>query len=169
MIYETANGYNIEFLVEPASFYLSGISNSILRAYVKDGFGMNVLDLVIPDYLAYQLYESLYVMSLAEDNDLGSISVKTIELPPNQATRYSLILLRDEPVPIVMKVLETQIISKNHSTIDLVLDINDQQFGKFLGFLYVNFYMCATQEGYQPYYYYEHLDEFFNPPHIYDE
>lgn len=167
MVYETANGYYINFNVEAASYYISKISNSILHAYITDSFGMEVMDVVIPDYIAYQMYEALDVMSLAEDNDLGSISAKTLEVPPNQGTRYSLILLRDEPVPILMKVLETNMISKQHSTVDLVLDINDPQFGQFLGFLYLNFYMCATEAGYKPDYYYSHLEEFFNPPFTY--
>lgn len=167
MIYQTANGYSIDFNVEAPSYYISKISNSILHAYVKDSFGMDVMDVVIPDYIAYQMYEALDTMSLAEDNDLGSISVKTIEVPPNQELRYSLILLRDEPVPIVLKVLETNMISKQYSSIDLVLDINDPQFGQLLGFLYLNFFMCAVETGYSPEYYYSHLEEFFNPPFTY--
>jgi hypothetical protein len=162
MTYTTPNGYRINFYVELAPMLVSKISDTILHVIVLDSMGIEVLNFNIPDYMAYELSYSLEAMSLAEDNDLGSINTRTIELPPNQGIRYSIILLRNVETPILMKVVETNMINARHACTDLVLDINDAQFGKFLGMLYENFQMTALIHGVPPMYYYENLQDFFN-------
>ena len=163
-IFRTSNGYAIEFSMDVSDYRISTISNTMLNIEVKDISGMIQNSVKMPDYKAYQFLQVLEVMAGADECEIDIQGVKTIEIPPDdQFIRKSIILSTSENNPINFAILETNIFnSQQHSLKTYFIGKADPQTQELIDFLYLNFEMCAIKTGYNPEYYYTHLEEFFD-------
>lgn len=185
--YYTSNGFTILFGVDNPGMYMQNICDSVLHIDVYDRAAMVQSSVVVPDYTAFLLLQTLEALQALDDN--GGIAAKTLEVPPNEdGVRKSIILsnMVDDPMPpyiipdeylervngvansniINMGILETNMINREqHMVKSYELNANDQQFNNLLNFLYMYFEMDKPRNnpyGYSTNFYYEHLDEFFD-------
>jgi len=184
--YCTSNGFTILFGVDNPGMYMQNICDSILHIDVYDRARMVQSSVVMPDYTAFLLLQTLEAFQSLNDN--GGIAGKTIEVPADNGIRKSIILsnaiddmvgtyeMPDEYLArldgvansniINMGILETDMINRgNHNVKNYELNTNDQQFDNLLNFLYMYYEFDKPRKnpyGYSTNYYYEHLDEFFD-------
>ena len=180
--YYTSNGYVIKFEVDGSGIYMQNVSSSILNVEVRDIAGMIQSELILPDYTAFLFLQTLDALEALEDSE--AMAVKTIEIPPDNNVRRSIIMTNavDEMPPIIpdeylarvdgvansrviyLGILETNMVNGQHSMRNYELNIEDPQFEQLKSFLYVWFEMMPKDNayGYSANYYYEHLDEFFD-------
>ena len=156
--YCTSNGFTILFGVDNPGMYMQNICDSILHIDVYDRARMVQSSVVMPDYTAFLLLQTLEAFQSLNDN--GGIAVKTIEVPADNGIRKSIILsnaiddmvgtyeMPDEYLArldgvansniINMGILETDMINRgNHNVKNYELNTNDQQFDNLLNFLYM--------------------------------
>ena len=182
-IYHTSNGYVIKFEVDNPGMYMQNTSSSILNIEVRDIANMVQSELVLPDYIAFLFLQTLDALEALEDSE--GLAANTLEVPPDNDVRKSIIMTNaaDEMPPIVpdeylaridgvansriiyVGILETNMVTKQHSMRTYEFNIDDPQFAQLKDFLYVWFEMNLPKDnvyGYSINYYYEHLDEFFD-------
>lgn len=186
--YYTSNGFMILFSIDDPGQYLANTCSSVLYIDIYDRAMMLQSCAVLPDYTAFMFLQTLEALQALDDNDSGAGAVKTIEVPPDNGVRKSIILsnaIDDMPTPfyaipdeylarldgvanshmINMGILETNQINGQHMVKTYQLNVNDQQFDNLISFLYGYFEMNIPRNnkyGYSPSYYYEHIDEFFD-------
>ena len=153
----------IEFEIVPPGTYSSLFCNKMLNMEIKDSIGYTLLDLNIPDSKAYELYRSIdSIYQDMYDSATTASILRTMELPPEQFCRYSLVLTREEGGIISLSVLSTNMINGSTNTIYSEMYTNTQEFQEFMVWMYNNFESCALKYGLSGNYYYSHIREFID-------
>ena len=151
----------VEFEIIPPGMYSSLFCNKMLNMEIKDTMGYTQVDLNIPDCKAYEFYKNLdSIYQDMYDSATTASVLRTVELPPEQFCRYSLILTRVGNGIISLSVLSTNMLNGVSNSIYTEFNTSQPDFIEFMSWMYTNFESCALKHGYTGSYYYTHLNEF---------
>lgn len=163
IIFNTA-GYAISFSIDYPVAIDNNYNSLLLIVTIKDTFGQIVMKFSMPNYKAFELYENLYYMENNYDNHVNDIITKSVEIPPQQNMRYSVITqISTFGTEILFMFLETDMINKNnHKCIPANVSIDCMEYALLFEMLQINFACLPIDivKYNDVYYYYDHMEEF---------
>jgi hypothetical protein len=159
--FEYPNRYGTAaFEVIPPNQYSSRFSNKMLDIDIKDKMGLVQMNILMPDRKAYELYLALdNAYNPSEGSPLPSDILRTIELPPIQHCRHSLILYAT-PDSAEVTILKVNILTGQSDSAVIEMMPDDNYFMGFMGYMYLNFEMPALKNDVPGEFYYNHIMEY---------
>ena len=156
--------YTIQFEIDYPVIINNNYNSALLIITVIDAFGQIVMKFSMPNYKAFELYDNLYKMEAIYEPGSNDLVTRTVEIPPQQNMRYSVITqMSTSGTQVLFMFLETDMVNKNrHKCISVNISIDCFEYINLFELLQVNFANMPidVMKFNNAWYYYEHMDEF---------